>query len=338
MGPVTLEDIAKKTGVSKAAVAKVVLNNRSNVRVGKEKTELIRKVAEEMGYRPNAIAQALRRGKSRMIGVLIGGLNSPFFTEILEHTERIASRNGYQVLMVPVQWGTERELKALDTLCSTRVDGILVYTGLVSSQPETLRNYAGTPIIPYPGRYEIEVDFKNGMKEFFLRLRENGISELTYLDNTEVPKKKEAYLECCREFGISSDVISFDGTDEASVLTAAEEILRRNCRNLLVCSDHYAIRLVSRLGVLGKRIPDEIRIASIGGTRAGIFCCNPPLAVIDQQPEKMAETFMKMLFDFLAGGKQKQAVRIVSTFRPGESFPLGRQVKTTNKNRERTGE
>ena len=59
--------------------------------------------------------------------------------------------------------------------------------------------------------------------------------------------------------------------------------------------------------------------------------------MIDQQPEKMVETFMKMLFDFLAGGKQKQAVRIVSTFRPGESFPLGRQAKTTNKNRERTG-
>ena len=50
------------------------------------------------------------------------------------------------------------------------------------------------------------------MKEFSLRLRENEIF-LIYLGNAEIARKKEAFLECCREFCISSEGIPFDGTD-----------------------------------------------------------------------------------------------------------------------------
>lgn len=91
---VTVADIARRVGMSKSAVAKVLHDNRSTIRVGKEKAELIRKVADEMHYRPNTVARALRSGRTGLLGIVLGGLQSPILRNLPNRPWRLPRPGG----------------------------------------------------------------------------------------------------------------------------------------------------------------------------------------------------------------------------------------------------
>ena len=67
---VTIRDVAEASGVSLMAVSKVLHGRGTGVRVGEKTAEHIRRTAEELGYRPNALARSLRLGKTDTIGLI----------------------------------------------------------------------------------------------------------------------------------------------------------------------------------------------------------------------------------------------------------------------------
>jgi LacI family transcriptional regulator len=82
---VTIKDISKKSGFSTSTVSKA-LNGSSEI--GEETSELIKKVANEMGYFPNAAARLLKTKQSNNIGVLFidemqSGLAHEYFSAVL---------------------------------------------------------------------------------------------------------------------------------------------------------------------------------------------------------------------------------------------------------------
>ena len=82
---VTITDIAKACGVSRATVSKA-LNGASDI--SSETAVRVREIARSMGYLPNAAARALRAGRSYNIGVLFsdttgGGISHEYFSMIL---------------------------------------------------------------------------------------------------------------------------------------------------------------------------------------------------------------------------------------------------------------
>src|SRR5579862_7017967 len=85
--PATVKDIALAAGVSKAAVSKVLHNSSTSVRVSVDRAELIRRIAEEMGYVPNQNARSLRSSRSQTIGIyfedLAGLASGPLYTVTL---------------------------------------------------------------------------------------------------------------------------------------------------------------------------------------------------------------------------------------------------------------
>ena len=99
---VSLKDISKACGVSVATVSKA-LNDHSDI--GKETKERIREVAEQLGYRPNAAAQALKTNRSNNIGVLFvdeanSGLTHDYFNHVLDSFKRTAEENGFDITFI----------------------------------------------------------------------------------------------------------------------------------------------------------------------------------------------------------------------------------------------
>ena len=72
----TIIDIAKALGVSPSTVSRA-LNNSSEINEN-TRQEIIR-VANELDYRPNLLAQSLHRGETHTIGVVIPDIQRPFF-------------------------------------------------------------------------------------------------------------------------------------------------------------------------------------------------------------------------------------------------------------------
>lgn len=120
----TIRDVASFAGVSSSTVSLTFSNSE---RVSPATAKKIWAAADELGYRPNPLAQSLKRGKTKLIGVVVGDLSNPFFGILLKEIERLAKRAGYSVLVAESNADPEQELSVLDHLASQRIAGTLLF-------------------------------------------------------------------------------------------------------------------------------------------------------------------------------------------------------------------
>ena len=117
---VTVEDVARKCGLSRATVSRV-LNGAARVRPAT--VERVQRAIAKLGYHPNAHARALSGGASGTLAVLLrGGAWRPYYSTLLEGIEEVASREGLHVLL-----RTRDYLAAAPRLVEEgRVDGFII--------------------------------------------------------------------------------------------------------------------------------------------------------------------------------------------------------------------
>lgn len=119
----TLKDVAQLACVDISTVSRA-LNNTSYVHP--DTKEKIYAAAKELGYHPNVIAQALRQGKRRVIGVVVPRLHLTIFSEILQGIEQEASKLGYATLICNTEDDPKMERNGLNKLRNGFVDGLIV--------------------------------------------------------------------------------------------------------------------------------------------------------------------------------------------------------------------
>lgn len=120
----TIRDVARLAGVSSSTAS--LTFSKSN-RVSPQTAQKVWAAARELGYRPNPLAQSLKRGRTNLIGIVVGDLSNPFFGILLKEIERHAKRAGYNVLVAESDADPDQELSVLDHLASQRVAGTLLF-------------------------------------------------------------------------------------------------------------------------------------------------------------------------------------------------------------------
>ena len=119
---VTLKHIADALKISMMTVSRA-LNNNPNV---DEKTrKLVLKTARGLGYFPNHIAKSLVVAKTQTIGVVVPEITHSFFPDAIKGIEEIVYQAGYHIMLTHSAEDANREIAAIETLASRRVDGIL---------------------------------------------------------------------------------------------------------------------------------------------------------------------------------------------------------------------
>ncbi|GAA3960253.1 LacI family DNA-binding transcriptional regulator [Actinomadura viridis] len=119
----SVKDVARHAGVSVATVSRV-LNDSVPVLPG-TRDRVLAAVAE-LGYRPNAVARSLRTDATRTIGLVIGDILNPFFTELARAVEDQARALGYSVVIGNADERPDRQDHYVGTLLERRVDGLLL--------------------------------------------------------------------------------------------------------------------------------------------------------------------------------------------------------------------
>jgi LacI family transcriptional regulator len=118
----TIREVAEMAGVSFATVSHVINQTRF---VSEETRQRVLEAMKELGYRPNALAQSLRSGKTKTFGLILPDISNPFFAEIGRCIEDAAFKLGYSVILCNSERNPDKEDFYVDVLIKKQVDGVI---------------------------------------------------------------------------------------------------------------------------------------------------------------------------------------------------------------------
>lgn len=160
---VNLKQVARRAGVSVPTASRVL--SGSDYPVSDDMRRRVEAAATELNYIPNAQAQGLLLGNPRAVGVVVGGVGDPYFSDMIDGLQSLATELQYLVTVVNTHRSLRHELDAFRALRAHRVGiAILAGSGLVRAEygeemTKVVRaaRDAGEVVVTI-GRHPIDVD------------------------------------------------------------------------------------------------------------------------------------------------------------------------------------
>jgi LacI family transcriptional regulator len=305
LATVTVKDIAAAVGVSVATVSNV-LNGRPNV--GRALREKVLRVAEQLGYRPNRAARAMRTGRTSAIGLVLPDLTNPFFPELAQAVENTARSLGLLVCLVDSQGSAEGESDGFALLMQHAVDGV-IWCPLSARIPRDLKRL-GRPVVlidrPRPGYSVVHADYSMGgrlLAEYALRMGHRCVGLLSGPQHLESARqRREGFLNAYPDrLRIAWEVeVGFDG-----VLTpeAVGALQRRAGATLLVAgNDLIAISAMRWLTERGVRVPDDVSVTGFDNIRWADLV-TPRLTTVAQPIGSIGAKAVELMQERMSGAK-----------------------------------
>lgn len=123
-GRTTIDDVARAAGVSKATVSRY-FNHRETL-LTPDIAARVQAAVAALAYSPSPMAQALKRGRSRLIGLVVADVTNPFSVAVLRGAEKACQEAGYLVMLFNLGNESGRERQAIEALASYQVEGFIL--------------------------------------------------------------------------------------------------------------------------------------------------------------------------------------------------------------------
>jgi len=307
---VSIFEVAKKAGVSIGTVSKV-LNKTEGARVGSETRARILQIAEESGYQPNRLARSMVRQSLETIGLMVSGLQNPFFVMILEAIEKELLANGHQVMFdaAPSELGTFLEHGKLR---GWPVDGVIMWAFPIQTTTQYLGPVAATLPTVYMGYPReddsawVAFDLYGGGRQAAEHLLSAGHRRITFVtphvDDNSVASDAR-YLACqdvCKEWGALADLHVIPGwrATRTAAVEAGEKIAAlpasQRPKALICHNDITALGIYHGLRRAGLAVPKDMAIVGFDGLEEG-RCQDIPLTTVDSPIDILAQKVVEIL-------------------------------------------
>jgi DNA-binding LacI/PurR family transcriptional regulator len=332
----TIVEVARAAGVSTTTVSVVLNDSRSTVRISEATRAAVKAAAARLGYMPNPAAQSLRRQRTTMLTLLVGGLANPFFTDIAASVHANVAVRGYELNVVDA-YRQEAELQALDQLRNGSSAGVIVATGRHGARGQALDALrelvrGGLPAVilcdrsPDPAIPAIRIDDQAGafvMTSHLLGLGHRRIAHLTSSlgdlsanESSVEADRLRGYARALAQAGETYDptwVLQGEPTVLGGYALMQELLARSGPRPTAVfcISDLRAIGALRALYEAGIRVPEDIAVAGFDGILLGQFT-TPSLTTINQPREQMGRLAADMLFTLLEGQQPQLGEQVLA--------------------------
>jgi len=309
---VSIKDIAEAAGVSHSTVSRA-LSDSSLVKV--ETKARIQRLAQEMGYSPDAIARSLVTQRTHTVGVVVTTITDPFVAEVVQGIEDTAQAEDYSVILASSSSEPERELAAVEMLRAKRVDCVIVTSSRVGALYLEYLERIGVPVVlinnhnRQSGRYtfSVSVDNQHGGHLATVHLVERGHRRIGYIsgpaDHSDDVERLAGYRQALGEAGIPVDptlILSgngrLDGGERAldTLVGLVEPPTAVFCYN-----DMTAIGLISAARRAGLSVPEDLAVVGFDDIPLAVHVY-PPLTTIAQPQRDMGRQAMNMALALMA--------------------------------------
>lgn len=311
MKHVTIKDIAQYLSISVSTVSRALVDDK-NIR--KETKEKVLETAKKLGYKPNPVATNLKYGHTNTVGVIVPEMVTPFASRVVNGIQEVLYANGIKVIIAESGEDPEKEKENLQLMERFMVDGIIIsLCSYKKNKEEYLRlQKAEMPMVFYdriPHGLDVpQVIVDDYMKSFFLveRLIRSGRKHIVHIQGPDDVynslERIRGYKDALTKFNISFDekrVIRTGLTFEDGK-NVADELLKRNISfdAVFAFTDTLAIGAMNRLRERGKKIPEEVAVASFSGTELSTIVY-PELTTVEpplfQMGKKAAELILEKI-------------------------------------------
>ena len=324
-----IKTIAALAGVSAATVSRA-LNGLSGV--SPKTRRRIERLAREHSYVPDAQAQALVRGRSPFLGLVVPDITNPFFTTLARGAEEAAYELGYSLLLVNTDWQPARIPNALELLTSRRVAGLLLAVPLERLQPapdwERLAPatvMAGQPAPAGAGLVAVEVDDVLGGTLMGRHLIAAGCRRIAYLAGPESDSASARRLAglnaALHEHGAGAALVTarFGQWTEAWGVAATRALLaEHDIDGLFAANDLIAFGAFQAAAERGLRPGRDLAIAGYDDIDAAARTA-VPLTSVAQPTREVGREAVKRLVARLEGGAEIADLRLPPALVPRAS-------------------
>ncbi|MEJ6483815.1 LacI family DNA-binding transcriptional regulator [Nostoc punctiforme UO1] len=313
---ISIEDIARRAGVSHSTVSRAL---RDNALISSKVREEIKQLAQEMNYVPNAIAQSLQNKRTNTIGVVVTSIADPFFAEVVDGIEQIARPAGLSVLLSASHRDLEQEIAAIDTFHRRRVDGILVADSRISKQHTKQLTQIAVPTVLINSQTEdqceifhsVAIDDRLGARlatEHLISLGHTSIGYLGVSDRSRSNHQRlEGYKMALAEAGLPqnpdwvaiSDEYDTRISDVATGQNMLSKLLTAEVTGIFCYNDMVAVGALLACQELGILVPRNLSLVGFDGIALGSYV-TPALTTVSQPMLEIGGYAMQMLIDLLA--------------------------------------
>lgn len=323
---VTLNDIARKAGVSVSTVSRILNGKSAQYRIAQETEELVRQTAHKLKYRPNQFAVGLRVSKSHSIGLVLPDVSNPFFAYITRSIQIAAHACGYSLMVCDTNEDLALEVEHIGLLRSKGVDGMIVLpVGQESSHiSELVRD--DVPIVLVDRAFgdlpidSVIVDNYHGAfeaVEHLIRFGHSRIAMIQGLPNTYTNTgRRRGYVDALIKHGLSVDESLIVGKDfrKENGYIETKLLLQMNDRPTAIfsTSDLITLGALQAISEEGLKIPDDISLVAFDDMDfAPFLTC--ALTAVAQPKEHMGEIAVKLLVERMRKHEKREARSIVLT-------------------------
>ncbi|MDR3708979.1 MAG: LacI family DNA-binding transcriptional regulator [Capsulimonadaceae bacterium] len=331
--PVSLADIAAVAKVSVGTVSHV-LNGNQSAGIAAGTQERVRRIADELGYRPNAFARQLLGKPNKALALITLGVRNPFYTSIAAAVEQAVAALGYRLFTIL----KPNVYRAREDVGMLPVDGVIAWCPFKANIEHIIGSRIGATPVVYIGYQAdddaefIGFDLAGGTRLAMAHLVERGYRRIAcVIPEIDIARsvpdvRWPAYVACCRDFGVEVEHIplDYDENRQAVGRKLGEELARRDPGRrpeaVFVTGDNAAIGLYHGALRGGLSIPSDLAIVGFDGIDEGQMLDRPLTSVLCPV-DALAKAAASVMVNRLENARESEPrqIRIPSSLIVGET-------------------
>jgi LacI family transcriptional regulator len=309
---ITIEDVARAAGVSRAAVSKVI---RDAYGVSDEMKAKVEATIEKLGYRPRVSARAMR-GATYTLGIEIPTIKNTFFTKIISGATSALEGTRYQLIIAPAGPHHDRGPQAIQVLADRQVDGILAVSTAVD--PDWLEDLAQRTPLVMLGRHDASKNYDTLVNDdvegaslavrHLYDLGHRDIAHVTidpqwenHLPTGPHAVRSRSYFQTMGDLGLGDMARVVYASQEGGSREAALALLESSPRPTAIFAGHdeIALGVLEAIAELGLTTSD----VSVVGYDDTDIAAHPLVSMtsVNQSGTRMGEIVVRLLMERIAG-------------------------------------
>lgn len=310
----SLEDVARKAGVSRSTVSRVI-NNDPNVKF--ETRERVLRIIEEERYNPNTVARMMVTGRTQVIGVVVPHeyhvfFNDPYyFPALLEGVSQVATERDYAMLLMVRQSGEDEGIFYRRLLQNRLMDGLILASATIANPliTQLLDLHVPLAMVERPGFHDSQVSYVSidnhaatrAVVEHLISTGRQRIGIITgALDNSDGHERLEAFTAAMDDAGLPVAFVANGDFQRRLAYEATKRSLDKPFDAIFACSDIMAQGVYEALRESGRRIPDDVAVVGFDDLQTARLL-DPPLTTVRQPLRDKGAVATGLLLDMIEG-------------------------------------